>query len=67
MNTHKDLNDLINILRKGTPAELGKAWKERYQNLYKNPNKNFDDFVHSPSKLPDLDDPTLIFNGKVLN
>lgn len=31
-------------------------------------SKNFDDFVHSNSpKLPDLDDPTLIFNGKVLN
>ena len=64
MTAQTDLADLINVLRKGTPAELGKAWRERYK-MYQNFHKRtpvppslqkFDDFVHSDaSLLEDLD------------
>lgn len=64
MTAQTDLTDLINVLRKGTPEELGKAWRERYKTIYKHPSvakmspavKKFDDFIHSDkSYLLDLD------------
>lgn len=66
-NDQTNLLDLIKILRTGTPDQLGKAWRERYKKVYADPVKKFDDFIYSKeSALPDLDDPTLIFDGKVL-
>jgi hypothetical protein len=51
-----DLKELINILRKGTPEELGKAWKERYKMYHTSPTKEFDDFIHSDRSIyADLD------------
>jgi len=64
MTIQTDLKGLIDIMRKGTPEELGKAWKERYKmyhTLYKNPTGAK---LSPVKKLPDLDDPTLLFDGK---
>lgn len=69
MPNQKDLSDLIKLLRNGTPKELGKAWRERYKNIYSKPNPEvaeIDAWIHSDkSALPDLDNPNLIFDGKI--
>jgi len=62
MTAQTDLTDLINVLRKGTPEELGKAWRERAKLYKKSPAKEFDDFVRSnKSYLEDI----AIFDGKL--
>ena len=60
MTIQTDLKGLIDIMRKGTPEELGKAWRERAKLYKKSPVKEFDNFVHSNKSLIDE------LNGKLV-
>jgi hypothetical protein len=60
MTAQTDLLELIRIMRKGTPQELGKAWRERAKLYKKSPVKEFDNFVHSNKSLIDE------LNGKLV-
>lgn len=71
MPIQSNLIDLIKILRTGTPDELGKAWRERYKNIYSKPNPEVaetDMWIRSNKGMPDLDDKERIldfFDGKL--
>ena len=65
MDNKEQFKHIIEVLRKGTPEELGKCWRE-YSKTYKQQTKTsvqeFEDFVYSKkSALPDLD----MFDGKI--